>query len=80
MTTKEAITAAIEAKELASNVWLQSYQAVQETYKQYLLADDLGIDQSEAANRYLVVRKIERKASRAFDKAVKLCKFLGVSE
>ena len=82
MTTsiKEATAAAIEANEAASNAWLAAHKAITEAYTDYLLADDLGLDQEVAAQRYLALRKIERKASRTWDKARKICKFLGIAE
>lgn len=80
MSTTEAITAALEAKKVASAAWLTAMKAMNEAYRDYLLADDLGIDQSEAGKRYLALRALERKAGRAMTKAEKVCKFLGVSE
>jgi hypothetical protein len=82
MTTsiKDATAAAIEANEAASNAWLAAHQAVTKAYTDYLLAKELGLSESEAADRYLALRKIERKASRTWDKARKLCAFFGVSE
>jgi len=80
MTTAEATVAAIEAKKVAADAWIKSYEVVQKTYTQYLLAEDLGIEKTEAGNRYLAARTLERKASRAYNKAIKLCKFLGVTE
>ena len=80
MTTAEAITAAIEAKEAASKAWLSALKAMNEAYTDYLLANERGVSESEAVARYLALRKLERKASRADDKARKICKFLGVAE
>jgi len=82
MTTsiKDATTAAIEANDAASNAWLAAHKALTEAYTDYLLANERGLSESEAAARYLALRKIERKASRTWDKARKICKFLGVAE
>jgi hypothetical protein len=80
MNTAEAITAALEANEVASKAWLAAHKAITEAYSDYLLAEERGLSESEAAARYLALRKIERKASRTWDKARKICKFLGVAE
>lgn len=82
MTTsiKEATDAAIEARMNAADAWNQAYSVMCKAYRDYLLADDLGLDQEVAAQRYLALRKIERKANRVWNKAMKICKFLGAAE
>ena len=83
MTTTEAITAAVEARDIATKVWCAANDEACKAYIAYVKSKDGMIGgwyNLECRERLTAANKNWKRAERALKKADKICKFLGVAE